>query len=140
MPAQQQTRCRGAPNCGCGAGGTRGDAHGAPDGAAARVSPQSDKPMKCLTCDLWKHNHFIADQTCCRPRCGVRQAALFALAEVCMAPLLALQRAYRREPGVTCLILRLAGDVVEAHVSFLQVQHTSNLGCICLYETFLKTH
>lgn len=49
------------------------------------------------------------------------QAALFALAQACMGPLLVLQRAYRREPSVTCLILRLAGDTVEAHVSFLQV-------------------
>lgn len=38
-----------------------------------------------------------------------------------MGPLLVLQRAYRREPAVTCLILRLAGDTLEAHVSFLQV-------------------
>lgn len=67
----------------------------------------------------------------------MRQAALFALAEACMAPLLALQRAYRREPSVTCLILRLAGDVVEAHVSFLQVQFASNLVRVCMYETSL---
>ncbi len=39
-----------------------------------------------------------------------------------MGPLLALQRAYRRDTSVTCLILRLAGDVVEAHVSFLQAR------------------
>lgn len=54
-----------------------------------------------------------------------------------MAPLLALQRAYRREPSVTCLILRLAGDVVEAHVSFLQVRLTSNLVRVYMYETSL---
>ena len=44
-----------------------------------------------------------------------------------MGPLLVLQRAYRREPSVTCLILRLAGDTMEAHVSFLQVWHEPEL-------------
>jgi hypothetical protein len=41
-----------------------------------------------------------------------------------MGPLLALQRAYRRDTSVTCLILRLAGDIVEAHVSFLQARYS----------------
>ncbi len=48
-----------------------------------------------------------------------------------MGPLLALQRAYRRDASVTCLILRLAGDVVEAHVSFLQARGSPVAGQRC---------
>ena len=28
---------------------------------------------------------------------------------------------YHTQPGVTCLILKLAADIVEAHISFAQV-------------------
>ena len=34
---------------------------------------------------------------------------------------MALQKAYSGQPAVTCQLLKLAADIVEAHVSFLQV-------------------
>ncbi|KAK9812956.1 hypothetical protein WJX72_006385 [[Myrmecia] bisecta] len=50
------------------------------------------------------------------------QPTLFVMTASLMQPLLLLQTAYRRQPEVTCLILKVAGDVVEAHVSYLQAQ------------------
>lgn len=38
------------------------------------------------------------------------------------APLLALARAFRQDAALVCLILKLAGDVVEAHVPYLEVR------------------
>jgi hypothetical protein len=32
-----------------------------------------------------------------------------------------LHRVYHNQPAVTCQILKLAGDIVEAHVSYIQV-------------------
>ena len=40
---------------------------------------------------------------------------------------LGLQKAYSGQPAVTCQILKLAGDVVEAHVSYLQVPSALSL-------------
>ena len=38
------------------------------------------------------------------------------------------------QPAVTCQILKLAGDVVEAHVSYLQVCCTALFGpCVVLH-------
>lgn len=34
----------------------------------------------------------------------------------------ALQKAYSGQPAVTCQLLKLAADIVEAHVSYLQVR------------------
>lgn len=33
-----------------------------------------------------------------------------------------LQDVYHTQPGVTCLILKLAADIVEAHISFAQAR------------------
>ncbi|KAL0051778.1 hypothetical protein WJX82_002011 [Trebouxia sp. C0006] len=47
------------------------------------------------------------------------QQPLFSVCAGVMEPLLALQKAYRQHEPVVCLLLKLAGDVVEAHVSYL---------------------
>ena len=39
-----------------------------------------------------------------------------------MAPLLALAAAFRGHTPATLLLLKLAGDIVEAHVSYLQAR------------------
>jgi len=49
------------------------------------------------------------------------QQPLFSVCAGVMEPLLALQKAYRQHEPVVCLLLKLAGDVVEAHVSYLPV-------------------
>lgn len=49
------------------------------------------------------------------------QQPLFSVYAGVMEPLLALQKAYRQHEPVVCLLLKLAGDVVEAHVSYLPV-------------------
>ena len=43
------------------------------------------------------------------------------------APLLVLARAFRQDAALVCLILKLAADVVEAHVPYLEVRHTISL-------------
>ena len=40
-----------------------------------------------------------------------------------------LQDVYHTQPGVTCLILKLAADIVEAHISFVQVAPTCRDSC-----------
>ena len=40
---------------------------------------------------------------------------------VCAPEQVRLQKAYSGQPAVTCQILKLAGDIVEAHISYLQV-------------------
>jgi len=52
------------------------------------------------------------------------QQPLFSVCASMMEPLLALQKAYRQHEPVVCLLLKLAGDVVEAHVSYLPVSAT----------------
>ncbi|DBA87589.1 TPA: hypothetical protein ACH3X1_004612 [Trebouxia sp. C0004] len=47
------------------------------------------------------------------------QQPLFSVCACVMEPLLVLQKAYRQHESVVCLLLKLAGDVVEAHVSYL---------------------
>ena len=49
------------------------------------------------------------------------QQPLFGICAGVMEPLLVLQRAYQRHEPIVCLLLKLAGDVVEAHVSYLSV-------------------
>ena len=39
----------------------------------------------------------------------------------CLQPLLTLQRVYHQHEPIVCLLLKLAGDIVEAHVSYLSV-------------------
>lgn len=50
------------------------------------------------------------------------QQALFGVCGGVMEPLLVLQRAYRNHEPTVCLLLKLAGDVVDAHVSYLSVR------------------
>ena len=38
-----------------------------------------------------------------------------------MGPLLTVAEAYHNDSHITVLLLKLAGDVVEAHLSYLQV-------------------
>ncbi len=49
------------------------------------------------------------------------QQPLFGVCASVMEPLLVLQRAYREHEPIVCLLLKLAGDMVEAHVSYLSV-------------------
>ena len=49
------------------------------------------------------------------------QQPLFGMCANVMEALLVLQRAYRHHEPIICLLLKLAGDVVEAHVSYLSV-------------------
>lgn len=55
------------------------------------------------------------------------QQPLFAVCASVMEPLLVLQRAYRQHEPIVCLLLKLAGDVVDAHVSYLSVRHLQGL-------------
>ena len=57
------------------------------------------------------------------------QQALFAVCGRVMEPLLVLQRAYRHHEPTVCLLLKLAGDIVDAHVSYLSVRSQS---CVCV--------
>ncbi|DBA71387.1 TPA: hypothetical protein ACH3X2_011192 [Trebouxia sp. C0005] len=47
------------------------------------------------------------------------QQPLFSVCAGVMEPLLVLQKVYRQHEPIVCLLLKLAGDVVEAHVSYL---------------------
>ena len=49
------------------------------------------------------------------------QQPLFSVCAGVMEPLLTLQKAYRQHEPIVCLLLKLAGGVVEAHVSYLPV-------------------
>lgn len=49
------------------------------------------------------------------------QQALFGVCRGLMEALLVLQRAYRQHEPTVCLLLKLAGDIVDAHVSYLSV-------------------
>lgn len=53
------------------------------------------------------------------------QPALFAVLASCLQPLLTLQRVYHQHEPIVCLLLKLAGDIVEAHVSYLSVSSQS---------------
>lgn len=35
---------------------------------------------------------------------------------------MSLQKAYHNQPAVSCQLLKLAADVVEAHISFVEVR------------------
>ena len=50
------------------------------------------------------------------------QQALFGVYAGVMEALLVLQRAYRNHEPTVCLLLKLAGDIVDAHVSYLSVR------------------
>ena len=73
------------------------------------------------------HVHFREKCSCraltfypCPQHLGL-QAALVRL----QGPVLALAGAFRGHPQVVCLILKLAGDVVEANISLLEVRMAS---------------
>ena len=57
---------------------------------------------------------------------GVQQP-LFAVCASVMEPLLVLQRAYKQHEPIVCLLLKLAGDIVDAHVSYLPVRQRQQL-------------
>lgn len=40
------------------------------------------------------------------------------------------QAVYRNDPQVTCLIIKLAADIVAAHVSFLKVRRHTPISCL----------
>ena len=50
------------------------------------------------------------------------QAAMWALTQRLLHPLLSLQHVYRKQPRATVLLLKLAAGLVEAHVSYLGVR------------------
>lgn len=50
------------------------------------------------------------------------QKALFGVVGGVMEPLLVLQRVYRQHEPTVCLLLKLAADIVDAHVSYLSVR------------------
>ena len=50
------------------------------------------------------------------------QQPLFAVCASVMEALLVLQRVYRQHEPLVCLLLKLAGDIVDAHVSYLSVR------------------
>ncbi|GMH33313.1 hypothetical protein BSKO_01147 [Bryopsis sp. KO-2023] len=52
------------------------------------------------------------------PKC---QGATFAVFLALLEPLVKIQNAFRHHPNVTYSLLRLAGELVEAHIVFLQV-------------------
>ena len=52
------------------------------------------------------------------------QAPVYAALVASQGPLLALAHAFRQNAAVICLILKLAGNVVEGHVPYLDVSHT----------------
>lgn len=63
------------------------------------------------------------------------QPALFSIMATCFQPLLDLQRVYHQHEAIVCLLLKLAGDIVEAHVSYLSVSLASlhsPLSCVGL--------
>ncbi|KAK9863281.1 hypothetical protein WJX84_001780 [Apatococcus fuscideae] len=47
------------------------------------------------------------------------QTAMWALTQHLLQPLLSLQHIYRNHPRATCLLLKLAAGLVEAHISYL---------------------
>ncbi|BDA40620.1 probable Exportin-4 [Coccomyxa sp. Obi] len=56
-----------------------------------------------------------------RGTCPKAQPALFSVASAIMTPLVSLQKVYHNQPSVSCQLLKLAADVVEAQISFVQV-------------------
>ncbi|KAL6757386.1 armadillo-type protein [Haematococcus lacustris] len=55
------------------------------------------------------------------------QPTLYALTRPLLQPLLVLQRAFRAHPSVQVLLLKLAAEVVEHHVSYLQADEVDQL-------------
>eukprot|EP00884_Botryococcus_braunii_P007867 jgi/Botrbrau1/17081/Bobra.0647s0003.1 len=55
------------------------------------------------------------------------QKDLFNLMHPILPALLRLQDVYHSDPQVTCLIIKLAGDLVEAHISFVKVAEAAAL-------------
>ena len=49
------------------------------------------------------------------------QGPVYGALEAVQGPLLGLAHALRQNAAVICLILKLAGDIVESHVSYLEV-------------------
>lgn len=49
------------------------------------------------------------------------QQALFGVCGQVMEALLVLQRVHRQHEPIVCLLLKLAADIVDAHVSYLSV-------------------
>lgn len=54
----------------------------------------------------------------CTPRA---QAALWGVFCGVLDPLAVLAEAFRGDASITCLLLKLASDVVEAHIAYLEV-------------------
>ncbi|EIE26728.1 hypothetical protein COCSUDRAFT_46205 [Coccomyxa subellipsoidea C-169] len=57
-----------------------------------------------------------------RGTCPKAQPALFSVASAIMNPVVSLQRIYHNQPAISCQLLKLAADVVDAHISFVQVK------------------
>lgn len=55
------------------------------------------------------------------------QPALYDVLSALLPHLLRIQTAYRAYPHVTCLLLKLAGDIVDGHVSFLSAPAAQGL-------------
>ncbi len=64
------------------------------------------------------HGRTVIHATACT-NCQLLRAQ--DCSETCLAQQVLLQNVYHTQAGVTCLILKLAADIVEAHISFAQV-------------------
>ena len=77
--------------------------------------------------------HVVSLLECLRGAAqGTSPEAQPALWEVCrgvLEGLLLLQRAYRQHEPIVCLLLKLAGEMVEAHVSYLSVSGPTMHAC-----------
>lgn len=67
------------------------------------------------------------------------QAPLFDVLRQLMGPLLVLGDAFARHHPVALALLKLAGDCVEAHVSFLEVPSEYKLPATLLRHRLLTT-
>ena len=64
------------------------------------------------------------------------QQPLFGVCRQVMEALLLLQSAYRQHESIVCLLLKLAGDVIEAYVTYLSV----SLLILCVSLLFLQVN
>lgn len=108
-------------------------------GEVIKLSSEADLPRIAQRPDVMLHISSLLERLrgAAQGTAADAQPALFSIMATCFQPLLDLQKVYHQHEAIVCLLLKLAGDIVEAHVSYLSVSPAASILCntVCLLLT-----
>ena len=92
-------------------------------GEVSKLASQADLPRIAERPDVMLHVSSLLEtlRGAAQGTTADAQPALFHVMTQCLQPLLSLQKVYHQHEAIVCLLLKLAGDIVEAHISYLSV-------------------